>query len=104
MCFYNCATVDLSLVTHYFSTLRNIDGLLAAASVTAIINISAKVASLCFQYLVAVKDAKKDIKRLRRTVTNVKNVLKEVKQLLDREDKTQLLTTHKLLDLLKEYS
>jgi hypothetical protein len=80
------------------------DGLSAAASITAIIDISAKVASLCFQYSVAVKDAKKDIERLGRTVTNVKNVLEEVKQLLDRDDKTRLLTTHKLSDSLKECS
>jgi Na+/phosphate symporter len=80
------------------------DGLSAAASIAAIIDISAKVASLCFQYSVAVKDAKRDIERLGRTVTDVKNVLEEVKQLLDRDDKTRLLTTHKLLDSLKEYS
>jgi flagellin-specific chaperone FliS len=80
------------------------DGLSAAASVTAIIDISAKVVSLCFQYSAAVKDAKKDIERLGRTVTDVKNVIEDVKQLLDREDKTRLSTTHKLSDSLKEYS
>ena len=80
------------------------DGLSAAASITAIIDISAKVASLCFQYSVAVKDAKKDIERLGRTITDVKNVLEEVKQLLNREDKTRLSTTHSLSDSLKEYS
>jgi hypothetical protein len=79
VCFYECATVDLSSVLYHFSTLCILDGLSAAASVTAIIDISAKVVSLCFQYSAAVKDAKKDIERLRRTVTNVKNVLEGVK-------------------------
>jgi len=79
------------------------DGLSAAASVIAIIDISAKVASLCFQYSVAVKDAKNDIEHLGRTVTDVKNVLEAVKQLLDRENKTRLSTTHKLSNSLKEY-
>jgi hypothetical protein len=78
------------------------DGLSAAASVTAIVDISAKIASLCFQYSVAVKDAKKDIDRLQRTVTDIKNVLEEVQQLLDRQDKTRLSTTHKLSDSLEE--
>ena len=78
------------------------DGLSAAANVIAIVDISAKIASLCFQYSVAVRDAKKDIDRLQRTVTDIKNVLEEVKQLLDRQDKTQLSTTYKLSDLLKE--
>jgi hypothetical protein len=79
------------------------DGLSAAASVTGIVDISAKIASLCFQYSVAVKDAKKDINRLRRTVIDIKNVLKEAKQLLERQDKTRLSTTHKLSDSLEEY-
>jgi Fungal N-terminal domain of STAND proteins len=78
------------------------DGLSAAASVTAIINISAKIASLCFQYAVAIKDAKRDIDRLQRTVTDIKNILEEVKQLLDRQDKTRLSTTHRLSDSLEE--
>jgi DNA repair exonuclease SbcCD ATPase subunit len=78
------------------------DGLSAAASVTAIIDISAKVASLCFQYAVAVKDAKRDIERLQRTITDVKNILEKVKQLLDEQDKTRLSATRKLSDSLEE--
>jgi hypothetical protein len=37
---------------------RSMEGLSGAASVIAVVDLSAKVASLCFQYLVAVKDAK----------------------------------------------
>jgi hypothetical protein len=78
------------------------DGLSAAASVTAIVEISAKIASLCFEYSIAVKDAKKDIDRLQRSVTDNLGVMEEVKQLFDKHDKTRLPTTHKLLSSLEE--
>jgi hypothetical protein len=78
------------------------DGLSAAANVIAVVDISAKIASLCFQYSVAVKNAKKDIGRLQRKVNDIKDVLGEVQQLLDGRDKTRLSATNKLLDSLKE--
>jgi hypothetical protein len=37
------------------------DGLSGAASVFAVIDISAKIGSLCFQYSMAIKDAKNNI-------------------------------------------
>ena len=76
------------------------DGLSGAASVIAVVDIAAKVASLCFQYSVAVKDAKRDIEHLQGKVTDIKNVLEEVRGLLDKEGKPQLSTTRKLLDSL----
>ena len=78
------------------------DGLSGAASVIAVIDLSAKITSLCFQYSVAVKNSKKDIERLQRKVSDIKGVLEEVKQLLDGRDKTLLSATHKLSDSLKE--
>jgi hypothetical protein len=78
------------------------DGLSAAANVIAVVDISAKIASLCFQYSVAVKNAKEDIGRLQRKVNDIKDVLGEIKQLLDGRDKTRLSATHKLLESLKE--
>jgi len=78
------------------------DGLSGAASVIAVVDISAKIASLCLQYSVAVKNAKEDIERLQRKVNDIKDVLGEVRRLLDRRDKTRLSATHKLLDSLKE--
>jgi predicted nuclease with TOPRIM domain len=78
------------------------DGLSAAASIITIIDVSARIAKLCFKYSVAVKDAKKDIDRLGKAVTDIKNVLGEVKRLLDEQDKTQLSTTRRLSDSLKE--
>jgi len=67
-----------------------------------VVDISAKIASLCFQYSVAVRNAKEDIGRLQRKVNDVKDVLGEVQQLLDGRDKTRLSATNKLLDSFKE--
>ena len=78
------------------------DGLSGAASVLAVIDVSAKITSLCFQYSIAVKNAKKDIGHLQRKVSDVKDVFGQVMQLLDGRDKTQLLATHNLSDCLKE--
>ena len=78
------------------------DGFSGATSVIAVIDLSAKIASLCFQYSVAVKNAKRDIERLQRKVSDIKDVLGEVKQLLDGRDKTLLSATYKLSDSLKE--
>lgn len=77
------------------------DGVSAVASVTALIDISATVASRCFAYSVAVKNAKKDIDRLARTVTDIKTVLEKVDQLFKIHGKTRLSTTDKLSDSLK---
>ncbi|KAF2186021.1 hypothetical protein K469DRAFT_750009 [Zopfia rhizophila CBS 207.26] len=78
------------------------DGLSVAASVIAVINISAKITSLCFQYSVAVKDAEKDIERLQRKATDIKGVLEKIKRLLDGRDKAGLSTTYELSDSLAE--
>jgi hypothetical protein len=47
------------------------DGLSGAASVIAVIDISAKIASICFQYFKAVKDTKDDIEREQRKADNI---------------------------------
>lgn len=78
------------------------DGLSGAASVIAVIDISAKVASLCFQYSVAVKDAKDDITRLQQKVEGVTGVLRKVKQLLDGLGKARLPTTDALAVALEQ--
>ncbi|KAF2465020.1 uncharacterized protein BDR25DRAFT_346335 [Lindgomyces ingoldianus] len=78
------------------------DGLSGAASVIAVIDISAKVASLCFRYSVAVRDAKGDIGRLQQKVTDIKNTLEKLQQLLDQQDKSQLSTTREMVDSLRE--
>lgn len=78
------------------------DGISGAASLIAVIEISAKIASLCFQYSVAVKDAKKDIDRLQRKVSDLKDILEGVKRLLDGQDSTPLSAAHKLVGSLKD--
>ncbi|KAI9765959.1 MAG: hypothetical protein M1839_005275 [Geoglossum umbratile] len=78
------------------------DGLSGAASAMAVIDISAKILSLCFQYSVAVKDAKKDIERFQRKVTDIKAALEKIKQLLDGQDRARLSTTDELSNSLKE--
>lgn len=59
------------------------ESLAAAASVFALIDLAAKITSLCFQYSASVKDAKKDIERLQRKVSDISNVFEQVQQLLD---------------------
>ncbi|RAQ98842.1 vegetative incompatibility protein HET-E-1 [Stemphylium lycopersici] len=78
------------------------DGLSGAASVIAVIDISAKIASLCYQYSVAVKDAKDDIERVRRKVSDITHILEKTKQLLDSQDKTRLSTTQGLSSSLEQ--
>jgi hypothetical protein len=78
------------------------DGLSGAASVVAVIDISAKIASLCYQYSVAVKNAKDDIERVRKKVSDITYILEKIKQLLDSQDKTRLSTTQGLFGSLKQ--
>jgi hypothetical protein len=78
------------------------EGLSGAASVIAVIDISAKIASLCFQYSIAVKDAKNDVERIKKKVSDVKRVLEGVKKLLDGPHKARLSTTYNLFMSLKQ--
>jgi hypothetical protein len=50
----------------------------------------------------AVKNAKNDIKRVQRKVSNITHILKIIKQLLDNQDKTRLSTTQGLFDSLTQ--
>jgi hypothetical protein len=78
------------------------DGLSSAASVIAVIDISAKIVSLCFQYSVAVKGAKDDIERVQRKLSDITHILEQIKQLLDSQDKARLLTTQGLFSSLAQ--
>jgi hypothetical protein len=60
-----------------------IDGLSGAASVIAVIDISAKIVLLCFQYSKAVKDTKDNIERVQRIVGDITYILGQIKQLLN---------------------
>ncbi|RII21467.1 vegetative incompatibility protein HET-E-1 [Alternaria sp. MG1] len=78
------------------------DGLSGAASVIAVVDISAKIASLCYQYSVAVMGARDDIERVRRKVSDITHILEKIKQLLDSRDKTRLSTTQGLFSSLEQ--
>lgn len=78
------------------------DGLSGAASVIAVVDKSAKVMSLCYQYSVEVKHAKGDIERLQQKVKDTKNVLEKLQQLLEKQDESQLPTTRTLPDSLQK--
>jgi hypothetical protein len=78
------------------------DGLSGAASVIAVIGISAKITSISYHYAVDVKDAKNDIERVQRKVSDITHVLEKLKQLPDSQDKKRLSTTHGLSDSLKQ--
>ncbi|KAI9764351.1 MAG: hypothetical protein M1840_008489 [Geoglossum simile] len=77
-------------------------GLSESTSVIAIVNISAKITSLCFQYLMEVKGAKNDIEHLQRKVADIWGILKKIRQLLGGRDKAQLSTTSQLSDSLEK--
>jgi hypothetical protein len=78
------------------------DGLGVAANVIAVVELSAKIASLCVQYSLAVKHAKADIERLGEEVNSVTELLRGVQRLLQRPDNPQLSTSQKLCDALKD--
>ena len=66
------------------------DSLSAVASVIAVIQISAKLVALCESYISEAKEAKKDIRRFRNEVTTIKDILIDLKDLVDTPDGTKL--------------
>lgn len=78
------------------------NSLSGAASVIAVIDISAKIIAACYQYSKAVRDAKDDIGRVQRKVGDITHILQKIERLFDSQDKTQLSTTHGLLDSLSQ--
>lgn len=66
-------------------------------------DISAKIASLCFQYSVAVKEAKADIQRVQRELGDITGVLEKIQQILDGPNKARLSVSHELFGSLKRY-
>lgn len=73
-----------------------------AASVIAVVELSAKIALLCIQYSRTVKHAKDDIERLGGEVNSVTALLQAVERLLQNPDNTQLSTSLKLHGALKD--
>ncbi|KAH6986840.1 hypothetical protein EDB80DRAFT_655789 [Ilyonectria destructans] len=69
-----------------------------AASVIAIIDLSAKVAVLCLQYSTAVGNARADITHLRSQLDDLGTTLQGVQHLLDNRNNQALATSRKLVD------
>jgi 16S rRNA A1518/A1519 N6-dimethyltransferase RsmA/KsgA/DIM1 with predicted DNA glycosylase/AP lyase activity len=69
------------------------------ANVLVVIDICVKIISLCLKYSIAVKNAKK---RFQKKINDMKNVLDEVKRLLNERKKTLFSTIHKFSNSLKK--
>ncbi|TVY35584.1 hypothetical protein LSUB1_G005613 [Lachnellula subtilissima] len=74
------------------------DGLSAAASVVALVQISGQIYNLCQTYYSGVKSAREDIRRLRNEVTSLQDVLNGVADLADSPASAKLA----VLDLLNQ--
>jgi len=72
------------------------DGLGTAAGVIAVIQICGSVFDLCRIYYTGVKDARKDITRLRNEITRLESVLTSVADLADTDDSAKLSTLQTL--------
>jgi hypothetical protein len=78
------------------------DGLGSAASVIAVIDLTAKVAALCYQYSKAVKRAKSDIEDLQRELMTLETVLKGAQHLIEGQNGASLQTSQRLQDGLRD--
>ena len=68
-----------------------------AASVVAVIELSAKVASLCVRYSLAAKSAKSDITRLEAELRDLEKLVGDVQHLISGPDGAKLPASQKLL-------
>jgi len=78
------------------------EGLGAAASIIAVIELAAKVASLCLEYSSAVKNARADIDRLRQHTGSLKITVEGAQKLLQGPHGARLETSQKLLETLND--
>lgn len=76
------------------------EGLGAAASAIAVVELTAKVGSLCLEYSSAVKSARSDIKRLRKHTDTLKTTAEGVRELLQGPYGARLETSQKLREAL----
>ena len=74
------------------------DGVSGAASVIAVVDLSAKVVSLCSQYYTTVKNAKADIEQLQEEINRLDITLKDTQRLLDSPNGVRLQTSERLAD------
>lgn len=72
------------------------EGLGAAASVIAVVELVAKVGSLCLEYSSAVKSARSEIERLQKHIENLRITADDAQKLLQGPHGVQLETSQKL--------
>lgn len=77
------------------------DGLGAAANIAAVVDLSAKVAILCFQYSAAVASARADISRLHRHVNSLGVALRGAKRLIEGPSRQRLDISLDLADTIR---
>jgi hypothetical protein len=77
------------------------EGLGAAASAITVIELAAKITSLCLKYSSAVKNARPDIERLRAHTDSLKKTLEGAQKLLQDPNGARLTTSQKLHDALE---
>jgi hypothetical protein len=70
----------------------------SAASIIAVIELSAKVAYLCFQYSSTVKNAKSDVQRLQGELERLQTTLQGAQRLLESPNGKRLETSQGLWD------
>ncbi|KAJ4041197.1 hypothetical protein NW753_010605 [Fusarium oxysporum] len=73
-----------------------------ASSVIAVVDLSAKVLSLCLQYSREVKEAKDDIERLRKEVATFEATAEELKALLEGPRGTELKASQQLVSAMED--
>jgi len=78
------------------------EGLAAAASVIAVVDLAAKVGALCLEYSSAVKSARSDIDRLRKHTDSLKITFEGARELLQGPHGTRLATSQKLHEALSD--
>lgn len=78
------------------------EGIGVAANIIAVVDLSAKVASWCYQYGKDVKNARSDIDRLRGEATNLNEVATGAQKLLEGPNGNQLDTSKQLLSAASE--
>ena len=74
-----------------------IEGLADAASIIAVIQVANRILTLCRNYALAVKDAKKDIECLMTEVASLNNVLMRVDSIA-KSDAMNLYISHSVVE------
>jgi hypothetical protein len=78
------------------------EGLSVAASVIAVVDISAKIASICSQYIKDVKNAENDVRRLLQEANNLHAIAEDIKGLLNGPHSARLKSSQRLEAGLKD--